>query len=251
MAGRDAVGKTVTLGETPRKATVVGVVADGKYEDLDEAPRAFLYSALSQHYQSAINIVARTGGDPQLWVAPMAQTLRGLDVVILNPFTFDSWMNLTLFFERMAAGCVAGLSALGLLLAAIGLFGAISYSVSERRKELGIRVALGGEAGATAAHDRAAHAAYCEHRGRGRALARRRRDGAAAVSVLPDRRGGMDGAGSGQCRDAGGGIDGRVFFGQAVARHQSDGGGAALLNLCNDQRSRIGWWRRRFRLRVR
>ena len=147
MAGRDAVGKTVTLGETPRKATVVGVVADGKYEDLDEAPRAFLYSALSQHYQSAINIVARTGGDPQLWVAPMAQTLRGLDVVILNPFTFDSWMNLTLFFERMAAGCVAGLSALGLLLAAIGLFGAISYSVIERRKELGIRVALGARPG--------------------------------------------------------------------------------------------------------
>jgi putative ABC transport system permease protein len=145
--GEDAVGKAITLGEKPRKATVVGVVADGKYEDLDEAPRPFLYYALSQHYQSGINIVARTSGDPQLWMSPMAQTLRGLDVVVLNPFTFDSWLNLALFFERMTAGCVAGLSGLGLLLAAIGLFGAISYSVSERRKELGIRVALGARPG--------------------------------------------------------------------------------------------------------
>jgi putative ABC transport system permease protein len=143
----EAVGKAITLGEKPRKAIVVGVVADGKYEDLDEAPRAFFYSALSQHYQRSIHVVARTSGDPQLWMTPMAQTLRGLDVVVLDPFTFDSWLNLALFFERMAAACVAGLSGLGLLLAAIGLFGAISYSVSERRKELGIRVALGARPG--------------------------------------------------------------------------------------------------------
>jgi len=60
------------------------------------------------------------------------------------PFTFDNWINLTLLAERITSGCVAALSALGLLLAIFGLFGAISYSVSERRKELGIRVALSG-----------------------------------------------------------------------------------------------------------
>jgi hypothetical protein len=145
--GEDAVGKAIQVGEKPRKATIIGVVADGKYEDLDEAPRAFFYYALSQHYLPSISVVARTNGDPQLWMTPMAQTLRGLDVVVLNPFTFDSWMDLTLFVERVTAGCVAGLSGLGLLLAAIGLFGAISYSVSERRKELGIRVALGARPG--------------------------------------------------------------------------------------------------------
>jgi len=123
------------------------VVADGKYDGLDEVRTPFFYYAMSQHYQSALNVVARTAGDPQLWVAPMAGRMRGLDVVILNPFTFDSWLNLTLFFERATAACVAGLSGLGLLLAVIGLFGAISYSVSERRKELGIRVALGARPG--------------------------------------------------------------------------------------------------------
>ena len=101
---------------------------------------------LSQHYQAAVNVIARTKGDPRLWVEPLAQSLRGLGLQALAPpATFDNWMNLTLLAERITAGCVAALSGLGLLLAIIGLFGAISYSVSERKKELGIRVALGAQ----------------------------------------------------------------------------------------------------------
>jgi hypothetical protein len=141
--GQDAVGKTVMLGENPHKAIVVGIVKDGKYEDLDENPRPYMYYALSQHYQGAVDLVARTSGDPRLWVAPLTRTVRDLGLTVLTPVTFDAWMDLTLLFERITAGCVGGLSALGLLLAVIGLFGAVSYSVSERRKELGIRVALG------------------------------------------------------------------------------------------------------------
>ena len=145
--GQDALSRAIAVGETSRKAIVVGIVRDGKYEDLDEAPRPFMYYALSQHYLGGCNIIARTRGDPRLWVAPLTQTLRTLDLPILNPVTFDGWMDFSLVTERITAGCVAGLSALGLLLAAIGLFGAISYSVSERRKELGIRVALGARPG--------------------------------------------------------------------------------------------------------
>jgi predicted permease len=144
--GREPVGQSVIAGEPGRKTIVVGIVADGKYEDLDEAPRPFFYYAVSQHYQAGINLIARTKGDPRLWIEPLAQQLRGLGLVSLAPpTTFDTWMNLTLFAERMTAGCVAVLSGLGLLLAVIGLFGAISYSVSERKKELGIRVALGAQ----------------------------------------------------------------------------------------------------------
>ncbi len=64
-----------------------------------------------------------------------------------RPVTFDAWTNFNLLIERITAGCVAALSGLGILLAVVGLFGAISYSVSERRKELGIRVALGARPG--------------------------------------------------------------------------------------------------------
>jgi ABC-type antimicrobial peptide transport system permease subunit len=72
--------------------------------------------------------------------------MRSLDVALLHPCPAE-WLDLALFGERIAAGAVAGLSGLALLLAVIGLFGAISYSVSERRKELGIRVALGARPG--------------------------------------------------------------------------------------------------------
>ncbi|HXJ40479.1 MAG TPA: FtsX-like permease family protein, partial [Bryobacteraceae bacterium] len=59
------------------------------------------------------------------------------------PVTFSHWLNLTLLVERLVAGIVGALSALGLLLATIGLAGAVSSSVSQRTRELGLRVALG------------------------------------------------------------------------------------------------------------
>ena len=144
--GQDPVGKTVMAGDPARQAMVVGVAADGKYEDLDEPTRPFLYYALSQHYQGPFDVIVRTKGDPRLWIQPLAKAVRGAGVTeVFSPFTFDRWVNLSLLVERTTAGCVAALSALGLVLAIIGLYGAISYSVSERKKELGIRVALGAQ----------------------------------------------------------------------------------------------------------
>jgi len=142
--GQSALGKTLMIGEPARKATVIGTVADGKYDELDEPPTPFLYYALSQHYQESLNLVARTARDPHMWEQPLTRVLREMDhPAPLPPYTFDSWLNLTLLTERIAAACIAALSALGLLLAVIGLFGAVAWSVSERKKELGIRAALG------------------------------------------------------------------------------------------------------------
>ncbi len=146
--GKDPLGKTVIAGNPGSKFTVVGVVADSKYIDIDEAPRAFLYYALSQNYRGQIDVIARTKEDPSLWVRPFAQSLRGLGLkIMIQPVTLQRWLDLTLLTQRIAAGIVAILGALGLLLAIIGLFGAVSYSVSERKKELGIRVALGARPG--------------------------------------------------------------------------------------------------------
>jgi len=142
--GQDPIGRTIIADDPGRPYTVVGVAADGKYVDADEMPRPFLYCALSQHYQTGINVIARTSGNPANWVEPMAAALRALGLkIMIQPVTWQTWVNLTLLTQRITAGCVAVLSGLGLLLAVIGLFGAISYSVSERKKELGIRIALG------------------------------------------------------------------------------------------------------------
>lgn len=145
---QDPLNKTVTYGDPSHSALVVGVVEDGKYESLDEVTRPFFYFPMSQHYLQSVNVVARTTGDPQLWIQPMAQAASGAGLPsVFTPFTYARWQNLALLGERVTAGVVGALSGLGLLLAVIGLFGAISYSVSERKKELGIRVALGARSG--------------------------------------------------------------------------------------------------------
>ena len=142
--GQPAVGKTIQAGDPPRQAMVVGVVADGKYESLDEDPKPCFYYALSQHFQIRSTLVARTKGDPHLWAGSLSRAVTGTGfMVIFPPITYDRWADVSLLPERYTAAGVAGLSGLGLILAVVGLFGAISYSVSERKKELGIRVALG------------------------------------------------------------------------------------------------------------
>src|SRR5262249_18232872 len=113
-----------------------------------ESPRPLMYLPFSQHYRATMNVVARTARDPSLWIEPMRQTVRAAGVEhVFEPMTLRDWMNFGLFTERATAVCVTVLAALGLLLATSGLFGAISYSVSERKKELGIRVALGARRG--------------------------------------------------------------------------------------------------------
>ena len=142
--GRDPIGMVIMAGKPAQKVIVVGVAANSRYRDLDEPAQPFIYHALSQHDQGTINVIARVVGSPRIWIEPFAQALRDLGLKIqIQPITLENWMTLTLLRQRVAAGCVTGLSALALLLAIIGLSGAISYSVSQRRKELGIRVALG------------------------------------------------------------------------------------------------------------
>jgi hypothetical protein len=146
--GASALGKTFLAEKPARQITVVGVAANSKYEDIDEATQPFLYYDLNQNYSLSVNVLARTRGDPNHWLATFGKSLRGLGLkVMIDPISFESWINLDLFAERMTAIGVAIFSALALLLAMIGLLGAVSYSVSERKKELGIRVALGARPG--------------------------------------------------------------------------------------------------------
>jgi putative ABC transport system permease protein len=146
--GEDPIGKSFLSAEPAIKVTVIGVTPDGKYGSAYESPRPLMYLPFCQHYQNTINVVARTEGDPRLWIEPMRQTVRAAGVDhVFEPMTLREWMNFGLFTERATAVCVTVLAALDLLLAMSGLLGAISYSVNERNKELGIRVALGARHG--------------------------------------------------------------------------------------------------------
>ena len=142
--GQNPVGKTARIENGGQVVTVVGVVGDGKYIDIDEPARPFMYFDLNQRYSAVTYLMARTHGNPHQWLTPMSETLRKLDSQ-LSPqtLTMDDWMDFTLYVPRITLVCTGAFGGLAFLLAAVGLYGAVFYSVSERKKELGIRIALG------------------------------------------------------------------------------------------------------------
>jgi predicted permease len=142
--GQNPIGKTARIENGNQVVTVVGVVGDGKYIDIDEPARPFMYFDLNQRYQAVVYLMARTQGNPHQWLAPMSDALEKLDSqLFFQTLTMDDWMDFTLYAPRITLVSTSAFGALAFILAAVGLYGAVFYSVSERKKELGIRVALG------------------------------------------------------------------------------------------------------------
>ena len=87
--GGDAVGRELLTGDPPHSAVVIGVVGNGKYDDLAEKPQPYMYYALTQHYDSGASVIARTRGDPRLWATLIAGAVRSAGFKSpINPITF-------------------------------------------------------------------------------------------------------------------------------------------------------------------
>lgn len=132
-----------------QRAQVVGVVEDGKYRTLTEDQQPAMFFSFQQATASGMWLVVRSRRDPGEIAAAMERTLHGLDSSLpLSIRTWSAEMDSALFAARVASVALGVLGLLGAMLAATGIFGMASYTVSKRLRELGIRVALGAGRGA-------------------------------------------------------------------------------------------------------
>jgi predicted permease len=142
-AGGNALGRTFTYNN--EKITVAGIARDAKYAWLTEDPALFIYFPIAQHWMPRQVVLVRGGLPANQMALAIERAVQSIDRGLPPPVvtTLREANSIVLLPQRVAAMVTGALGAIGLIMATVGLYGIISYSVNRRRREIGIRVALG------------------------------------------------------------------------------------------------------------